>query len=201
MSVTIDHERLAAEELGLKTVGQVLTHVQREKRLVTHLLIDGREPDFSTLGNVRASPLAGHTLFIETAEPREMALEVIAEVDAQLHEADRLRGEAVDLLHRNQPAQAMERLRGCFSTWHNAQESVVKTAQLLRIDLETVRLDLGSMAELIGGFSEQLRHIRDALEGRDFVTLADILAYEATETSAHWQSALVAIRRIIEGRS
>src|SRR3954469_4340552 len=101
MSVTIDHEPMAAAELGMRTVGQVLSHVQRENRLVVNLLVDGCQPDLTRLGHLRASPLAGHTLFIETAAPQEMALEVIDEVDAQLREADRLKGEAVDFLHRN----------------------------------------------------------------------------------------------------
>src|SRR3954465_11230817 len=65
MFVTVDHEPLEIQELGLMTVGQVLSHVQRENRLVVNLLIDGEEPDLDTLGTVKRSPLAGHTLFIE----------------------------------------------------------------------------------------------------------------------------------------
>src|SRR3712207_4805143 len=101
VTVTVDHEVLEAERLGLHTVGQVLSHVQRENRLVVNLLIDGQEPDLDRLGAVKQSPLTGHTLFIETAEPRQMALEVLAEVEEQLREADRLKAEAVDLLQRN----------------------------------------------------------------------------------------------------
>jgi hypothetical protein len=198
MPVTVDFEPVAAEELGLRTVGHVLSHVQRENRLVVNLLLDGLPPDLTRLGHLRASPLEGHTLFIETAEPRAMALEAIDEVAAQLREADRLRTEAVDCLHRNQPGPAMEKLSGCFSTWNNAQESVCKTAQLLRIDLDRVRVGDRSLTQLLTHFGDQLREIKGALEGRDFVTLADILAYEATQTSTHWQNALGAIRRIIE---
>src|SRR4051795_9285594 len=92
MSVMVDHERLEVESLGLRTVGQVLSHLQKDNRLVVNLLIDGREPDLDHLPQVRQSPVTGHTLFIETAEPREMALEVITEVESQLREADRLKG-------------------------------------------------------------------------------------------------------------
>ena len=186
--------------MGFKTVGQVLSHVQREDRLVVNLLIDGREPDLSRLSAVKQSPLNGHSLYIETAEPRSMALEVLAEVDAQLAEADRLRREAVDLLQRNHPATAMERLSGCFTTWNNAQESVTKTAQLLKIDLDCVQIEMQSLGDLLGDFSGQLRQIREALEGRDFVTLGDILAYEATQTCSRWRQALEAIRQIVKSR-
>src|SRR3712207_2865253 len=112
MSVTVDHEDLACEAMGLTTVGQLLSHLNKDNRLVVHLLIDGREPDLGRLGQLRAAPLAGHTLFIETAQPQQIALEVLAEVDAQLADADRLKAEAVDLLQRGTPAPAMERLSG-----------------------------------------------------------------------------------------
>jgi len=198
MSVMVDHERLEVEALGLRTVGQVLSHLQKDNRLVVNLLIDGREPDLDHLPQVRQSPVTGHTLFIETAEPREMALEVIAEVETQLREADRLKGEAVELLQKSGGgARAMEKLSGCFSTWHNAQESVVKVARLLRLDLDALRVGERSLTQLIGDFSGQLRQVRQALEARDFVTLGDVLSYEMTETSAHWRDALAAVREVI----
>ena len=198
MSVTVDDETLEVEALGLRTIGQVLSHVHRDNRLVVNLLIDGREPDFDRLPQVRQSPVNGHTLFIETAEPREMALEVIAEVESQLREADRLKGEAVELLHKSGGgAKAMEKLSGCFSTWQSAQESVVKVARLLRIDLDEVRVAGRSLSALIGGFSGQLRQVRGALESRDFVALADVLAYEMTETTTDWRGALSAVRDVI----
>src|SRR5438128_862694 len=93
-SITVDDQPLPAEKLGLKTVGQVLAHVQKENRLVVHVLIDGQEPDLEHLSSIKQSLLHGHTLYIETAEPREMALEVLDEVEWQLEEADRLRSEA-----------------------------------------------------------------------------------------------------------
>lgn len=198
MSVMVDHETLQVEQLGLRTIGQVLSHLHRDNRLVVNLLIDGRQPDLDHLPEVRRSPLNGHTLFIETAEPRAMALEVIAEVGSQLQEADRLKAEAVDLLQRSGGAvKAMEKLSGCFSTWQNAQDAVVKTARLLRIDLGLVAVGNQSLAQIVTEFSSQLRQVKQALESRDFVTLGDVLAYEMTETSGRWRAALGAIRGVI----
>ena len=198
-SVTVDHEPLATEPLGLRTVGQVLSHLQRDNRLVVNLLIDGEEPDLDRMGEVKRSILEGHTLFIETAEPREMAMDVLAQVEHQLGEADRLKTEAVQLLQRNGGVvKAMEKLSGCFSTWQHAQESVLKTAQLLRIDLAKVTVGgVRSLRDLLGEFTEQLKQIRAALENRDFVALGDILAYETVETSNQWRLALGAIREVI----
>jgi hypothetical protein len=93
----------------------------------------------------------------------------------------------------------MERLSGCFSTWQHAQESVLKTAQLLRLDLETVDIGGERLADLVRGFAEQLRSIKGALENRDFVLLNDILTYEACETSGKWRGAIGAIRAAMGG--
>lgn len=198
MSVTVDHEPLATEQMGLRTVGQVLTHVQRDNRLVTSLLIDGQEPDLNRIASVRQSLLNNHTIFIETADPAIMALDALNEVEDQLQETDRLRSDAVEMLQCGQSNRAMEKLSGCFGIWQTAQESVLKVAQLLRIDLETVSVEGQPLTNSLNGFGEQLRDIKTALENRDFVTLADILTYEANQTSAQWGAVFDSLRQIIQ---
>lgn len=199
MSVTVDHEDLAFEAMGLTTVGQVLSHLNRDKKLVVHLLLDGRRPDLGRLGQLRAAPLARHTLFIETAEPQQVALDVLAEVDAQLADADRLKDEAVDLLSRGTPAPAMERLSGCFTAWNAARESLQKTTQLLRIDVATVTVGGQTLADLLAAFTDQLKQVKLALEDRDFVSLADVLQYEMTENTEQWRQAIAFVRRAAGG--
>ena len=197
MPVTVDDSPLRAEELGLRTVGQVLAHLKREKRLVVHVLIDGLEPDLQRLGDVRKSPLKDHHVFIETADPREMALDVLKQVESQLGEADRIKNEAAKLLQSNQNTRAMEKLSGCLTTWQHAQESLLNTARLLKIDLDQILIGGRPLTELIVQFAEQLKQIRSSLENRDFVTLGDVLIYETEQTSAQWRLALEELRRMI----
>jgi hypothetical protein len=198
MSVTVDHEPLPAEKLGYRTVGQVLSHLKRDKRLVVHVLIDGEEPDLRHLAAARQVPLKGHTLYVETADPATLALDALDEVEHQLGEADRLKAEAADFLQANQAVKAMEKLSGCFSTWQHAEESLMKTAQLLRIDLATIDVDGRPMLDMLREFTEQLREIKSALERRDFVSLTDILLYETTNTTARWSAALNSMRQTIQ---
>src|SRR5439155_20413620 len=84
MAVTVDHQPLAAESLGLRTVGQVLSHLTKGNRLVVQVLIDGQEPDLAHLGSVRRETIAGHELFIETAGAREVATDALLHVEEQL---------------------------------------------------------------------------------------------------------------------
>ena len=123
---------------------------------------------------------------------------MLAEVEHQLDEADRLKNDAVQLLQGNQQTKAMEKLAGCFSTWQHAQETIQKTAQLLRVDLSRVIVAAKPLANLLQGFNQQLQQIKAALENRDFVTLGDILTYETTETSGQWRAAIISLRGVIQ---
>lgn len=197
MSVTVDDKPLAADKLGLKTIGHVLAHLQKSRRLVVHVLLDGEEPDLNQLAQLKAAPLMGHTLFIETTEPKRMAMEVLGEVEAQLTEADRLTNAAVQLLRENQNLKAMEKLRGCFSTWHHAQESVLKVAQLLRVDLAKIVVDGRPFVQVLADFAQQLKLIKSSLENRDFVALIDTLVYEVADSSSNWRAAIQSIRTVV----
>lgn len=197
MSVTVDRELLAADALGLRTLGQVLSHIQRDNRLVVQLLIDGQEPPTNEMGSLRARCIDGHTVYIETADPRLLALEVLEDVLSQLESAERLRVEAAELLQKNATFKALEQLGGCLRIWQHAQNSVSKTAALLRLDLSLVRVDDMTLAQQMEEFAGQLRNIKSALEQRDYVSLADSLLYETSETSARWQRALEAVGEMI----
>jgi hypothetical protein len=198
MPVTVDDQLLAADELGLRTVGQLLSHIQQKRnRLVVHVLIDGREPDLSRLGELRSAPLCNHTLFVETAEPRQMALDVFGDIESHLEEANRLRDDCVTLLRGGSTIKALEKLRGCFNTWQHAQESVLKVAQLLRIDLARITVDARPFSDVLGEFTEQLKLIKFSLENRDFVALTDTLVYETAEMSDNWRAAIRSMRSVI----
>jgi hypothetical protein len=194
MSVTVDFAPLAAEELGLATVGQVLTHLQKGNRLVVRVLVDGQEPDLRKLCDLKKSVLKDHTVFIETTDPLEMAREIFREIDIQLGEADQLKTEAADFLQKNQNVRAMEKLSRFFSTWQNARQSVVSLAQLLKVNLDEIMISGQTFGGLIGELAERLREIKSALENRDFVMLSDLLLYETSQTTSQWRDALTAMR-------
>jgi hypothetical protein len=197
MSVTVDRHLLPAENLGLKTIGQVLAHLKRDNRLIVNVLIDGKAPDLKRIKTIKKYPLSSHTLFIETTDPRQMARNVLDEVEAQLSEADRLQAESASLLQKSQYAPAMEKLGGCFTTWQHAQESLLKTAQLLRIDPQRIKVRGRAMTEMLSDFAAHLGQIRTALEGRDFATLADLLSHRMSEACALWRDAIRSFRGVL----
>ena len=197
MSVTVDDEPLAADAMGLCTVGEVLAHLRSRNRLVVHLLIDGMEPDLGRLESLRAEALGGHAVFIETIEPQRIATEVFDQVQSLLADADTLRSEAVDHLQAGEHADALKKLGTCFTTWNHTQESIEKIARLLNIDLDRITLDDRTLQSWLADFAAQLGDIRGALEARDYSHLGDILAYEAHNAGDKWRQAIGAMRETL----
>lgn len=197
MPIVIDRKNLAAESMGMETFGNVLTHLQKENRLVVHVLIDGEEPDLSALTALRQTRLADHTIFVETTEPAAMALDALEATDAVIDEAAQLSAAAAEALGAGNQNKAFQQLAGAFGKWQNAQDSVLKVSQLLRIDLETIEADGESLTKILDSFSGQLRDIRSAIEARDFVALADVLNYEIPTCAAQWHAAIEAMRGVI----
>lgn len=197
MSVTVDHEALATGELGLRTVGQVLGHLQKDNRIVVQVLIDGQEPHPGALGAMRQTELLGHTVFIETADARALAIEVLDGVYQELPEAQRLKEDTAELLQRGMASKALEQLGGCIRIWQHAQEAVVKVGELLRIDLERVAVDGRPLSAFLAEFAGQLRAVKAALEQRDFVSLSDALLYEMDGATTSWQGAMDEMRELV----
>jgi hypothetical protein len=198
MSVTVDDQPLAVETLGLRTLGQVLSHLRSRERLVVHLMVDGREPDLEQMDALRAQPVAQRAIYIETVEPKRIAADVFDSVESLLDDAETLRAQAVTHLQAGEHADALKKLGTCFTTWNNTQDSIEKVSRLLGIDLERIELTDSPLQAWLEQFAQQLTDIRSALEARDYVALSDILAYEAHDTSGRWREAIVAIRHAID---
>lgn len=194
MTVTVDTEILPAEDLGLSTLGDLLTHVVNKNRLVTQVLIDGKAPDLDHVPQWRGRPLLGHTIYIETHSPIDIATDVLNEIGRQMDAAEVSREQAIDDLHAAAPNKALQKLSSCFSTWQAAQQAIGQVAKLLKINLDQVRVQDATLASALTDFASQLRDVRDAIESRDYVTLADVLTYEIGRTISQWREALGQLR-------
>jgi hypothetical protein len=197
MSVIVDQDSLEAADMGLYTVGALLSHLFRERRLVVRLVIDGEAPNLEQLNAIKAMPLAGRTVYIETADPRQTALDSIQQVAARLNDADGIKDAAADLLRENKWPEAMARLSECVQRWQDAQRTVLAVTSLFKIDLDRLAVSGRPLAQLLGEFAVQLRDIHSAVQSNDSVGLTDLLAYETEQTARQWQAALQVLATMI----
>jgi hypothetical protein len=198
MPVIIDQVSLNADDLGIVTIGQVLSRVWRANRLVVRLVIDGDSPDLRNIEAIRNTPLENRTVFIETADPRQTAIDSLLQADDQLRQADQLKNETADLLRANQWTAALTKFAQCLQCWLETQQVVSGVARLLKIDLEILHAGDQTLARQLAEFAGQLRQIQSALEAGDLVGLTDLLVYETADTSDHWRAAVQAMRVAIK---
>lgn len=194
MTLTVDSQHLHLADHGFETLGDVLSHIKSSNRLVTQVLIDGQAPDLTPGSAMRSRRLIDHTIFIETSAPSEIAIDVLDEINRQMDSADAGRSAAIDHLSAGEPNKALQKLSSCFTTWQTAQQAIGQIGQLLKIDLDRVRLDGVSLSDSLNTFAAQLRTVRDALQRRDYVMLSDTLAYEMEPTIRQWRGALAQLR-------
>jgi hypothetical protein len=172
--------------MGMTTVGQVITHAQRDKRVVINVMIDGRSTPVDQLSKIRKSPIINQKLYIETAQPGELAHDVLEDVRTLLNNSQPHRAATIALLDKNKVGPAMEKLSLYFSNWQQAQESLIKVSRLLGINLDLITVNGQPIEQILAEFTQQLRQAKFTLANRDFVTLSDILIYEAPETLNRW---------------
>lgn len=200
MSITIDDATFDSSKLGFTTVGEVLSHVARENKLIVQLLIDGSEPDMAGMEDVRAKPLAGSAIYIETSTAPAICRGVLDSIDETLVEADSFRGQAAEHFRKGDATNGLPKLGHCFSLWNNCQDALGKVGLLLRADLKAIQTEEGSTIEdVLARFAGQLRSLRDALEARDYVLCCDVLTYDMDAASTEWKSAVAALRRACQG--
>jgi len=185
------------QSLGIQTVGQVIKELQKSKRLVVRLVIDGEAPDLRRMAEIAAMPLTGHTIFVETVDPLEASLEVLINAYTELNRADEFKAEASDLLRRNKWADAMEKLRQCLALWQGAQRAIVTVGRLFQIDVEQMLVASRPLRILSEDFARQLNSLQTAIQSADLVGVSDVLVYETAHTGDTWRAAIEALRAVI----
>ena len=84
--------------------------------------------------------------------------------------------------------------------WQQIHEAVVKSIEMLELNLEETMVQDEPMAVVIGKPKDVLIQIRDALKALDHVMLADILEYELAGVTTQWFAVINRLREVAEER-
>lgn len=204
MDIYLDREPFSFDETSA-TVGQVLKSVlhgvHADGRVVTCIRCDGEEVDADALNAIlpeRADKFG--RLEFESGMPGQLAVEALSHVQAMLIELESAKEQAVERLNQGQTSEAMMLLRTYFDAWHQAHDAVLQSVKLVGVNMDAMSVDELSIAELFEQFANQLRQLKEALEARDHVTLADIMNYEANETTERWIKLIEQIKTACDER-
>lgn len=166
-------------------------------RVVVEVIVNGEAITGPALEDDRPTD-ADHDIRVYSARPGELVVGVLEGVREELAKSLEMQKQAAELLQQDDPAPAMGLIRQSIDGWLQAQRAVGQSAQLLQLDLESIKIEgqsvLARMTELITSLTE----VKDAVVANDFVALADAMQYEWPGITERWDAALGAIVKHVE---
>jgi septation ring formation regulator EzrA len=187
MDVYLDEERLA---INPTTLAEVIEHVRQRiadgDRVIVEVRMDGQSLTEEQLDACEQQPLECDEVQLVTADPYELARQTLEQIREALLQVKDAQQEAANLLQSDQAAEAMEHVRDLLQVWQQAQQSVLHSAQLLGLSLDEIRVGERDLPQIVDQLSTALGDIRQQLSARDWIGLADTLAYPLDEAADAW---------------
>ncbi|WP_432800148.1 hypothetical protein [Poriferisphaera sp. WC338] len=200
MNVIIDDVPVALSGSTLsEVVESAREHLADDGRIVVEVEWDAQVLQGDDLAATMSKSVDGHSVRLITANPANLAVLVLGQVRGQLAEIKQWQEQAAENLQQDQPAPALERIGECISGWLAIQEAVGKISGLVNMNLDDVKTGNGTAIEHIAGLAEQLKTLKQLLEDRDVITLADVMAYEWPGVADDWDGLAKAMVDRIEG--
>lgn len=197
MHIYVDDQPYAVSDMAGKTLrdvaGEIRDTLLPNKRILIAIYLNSSKqpvPPGQIEQTLDSAVSQFERIDFQSAEPRTLAREVLTQSRMLIAETTPICREAGELLAGGQTARAMEMLGNCFVVWSQVQDSMIKSVQLLGLDLTKVTVKDQPADIVIEEFADELRQIKEALENRDYVQLSDILQYELQEVSPRWQALL-----------
>jgi len=203
MQVYLDNEPYDLTCSEQMTIGQVVDQVKSalpdEQRMLVAVRCDGQDVLPDRLETVLAESVDRYEkLELETSSPWDLAASALSGAGELFAETQGLIEQVVDLLNQGQTTRAMDLLGNCLQVWNQASETVRRTAQLVGLDLDRIVVAGQPISDVFAKLREQLGSVKESLEGRDYVLLADILQYEVPATAQQWQQMIQVVLDQVE---
>ena len=202
MDAYLDNEPLESSVGEDERLEALLAEVNRamseRDRVVVAILCNDQEVNADALPKALATPLSEFQRVELRSQPAgEVARAVLDQASGLLEETEREQPGIVEMLNEGNTVRGMELLAGSFRLWLQAHEAVLGAIRLGSVPLDDVRVDGTPSVDIVNGLKDKLEQIKEALEARDYVMLADILQYELPETLQTWKSLIGQLHQVI----
>lgn len=199
MHVYLDDQTtdLAAPSLG-GLIDAARQQLAEGGRVVVEVHVDGQALGQEQLAALQAEPLnEQQEVRLFSADPKQLAVETLQQVDERLTDAGVAQSEAADLLQQDQPGPAFRKVAASVEAWLQVQQAVLHSAMLLGIQLDDLQIN-GQPAHTLTSLAlERLQELKAHLQANDTVALADALAYEWPDLTRQWHQLIdTLIKRI-----
>ena len=187
MDVFIDNDAFVTQQSTLdRIIAEAAEHVKPSGRIIVEVRLDGRTLSDADLTEAQPRDADADEVQLITADPYELARQTLLEVRDRLDDAREAQQRAAEKLQADNAAEAMDDIRVAMEVWQQAQDSALKSAQLLDLPLDSLQADGRSVSQIITLLAGRLAQLRDQLNARDWFGLADTLGYELDAAATQW---------------
>lgn len=204
MELFIDDQPVDASILdGIETVSEALKLLQerccKEGELVTSIECDGEVVAAEAMEKLLATLVEDiGRLDVRMGTPKSLVLDAMRESATCLTQTEEVCREIAKLLTAGKMSEAIESLSRTLQVWQQIHDAVCKSIVMLGVDAESIVVNGASIARWMEKPKEVLTCVKEALEAKDFVLLADTLQYELGELTESWQDLVSRIAEIAE---
>jgi len=196
MAIFMDDEPAALGGDTLRAVfdaGRAQVAAGGDDRMVIEVWLDGQSLTAQELTARAEEPVAGHEVRLFTASAMDLAAEALRQLQQELSSARALLVQAGEFLQQDKAQAAMQNLGRAVSSWQHTPATLQLAAQAIGVAPDTPIAGDDSIAALIEQLRQRLESVRDQLQAKDTVALADALAYEWPETSDRWDAIIAGL--------
>lgn len=174
-----------------RSLDEALRYVQTDicsgHRFVVRVTCDGQEilaEDMEETLRKPADSFGRLELFTNTKGG--LVTEAMKEAQASLEQTDRACREAGELLSQGRTVEGIEALGECLAVWQQIHDAVAKSIQLLALKTDSITIQEEPLEVVLSKPRDILTQVKEALESRDMILLADLLIYDLSDVTAQW---------------
>ncbi|MBT8484540.1 MAG: hypothetical protein HKO59_11025 [Phycisphaerales bacterium] len=189
MRVLLDTE--PCETTATSVAGAIATAAaiaEERGRIVVEVVVDGSPWGQEQFRSPAACQSAAEEVQLVSADLRDLVRTTLADGANALVQADALQREAGELIQADQHRVAMERLGEAMGIWQSLHEAIVTSADALEMDLTLLQVGDGTIQDSVEQLGASLRTLRQTIQAKDPVGLADTLMYDLPDVVGEWRA-------------
>jgi hypothetical protein len=204
MRVTLDGQLVPIDRPSLAlALATAARHAEAAGRVIVTALADGQPIPDETLKNAKDEFCDIREVVLTTASPTRVVGEMLAHAADAIQSVRGTQQHAGQTIQRGEPEQAREHLEGVFGIWQAVAGGVQQSAEMLSLDLETLRVpdgygDTMGVSPQIEILVEKLRELQGSIQRQDWAAMSDLLLFDLDELAKSWEQMLRGMATVIE---
>lgn len=159
-----------------------------EGRMLVEVRLNGNVVTGDALDEHAEKSIDNADLRLYSADPIALSLSILNQIEHRLADAEAMQQEAAELLQRGESQAGLIKVGAAVEPWLQTQQAVLQSAALTGVTLDTLEVDGKPLQACITELVTRLKELRDLVNAKDTVALADVLQYEWPETTQRWRS-------------